>query len=143
MSTNNKIDKGHLISVAAAVGVYGDLSLQILSKCIGGKTGWGLNAYFRQHGVGESLFVAGGMMAIFYMIYIYALKLPITVINLAIYGIVWDILFRGYRLFNSLDGYYNHLGIISSAFWGAIPMIAPYIIYTLYKGDKIQWFRRN
>lgn len=137
----NMLDNyGTLISTAAAVGAAGDLSLQILTKIFADKTGWGLNIYFEQHGFMESLFIAGGMMSIFYMIYIYVLKLKISTLYLAIYGVIWDALFRFFRIFHSLDGYYSYLGIILSAFWGAVPMILPYLIYSVVTSSPIVWY---
>lgn len=134
-------DTGQLISIAAGVGFIGDLSLQILTNYMGGKSGWGLKKYFLLHGVGESLFIASGMMAIFYMIYIYVLKIPLTVLNLAIYGVILDVIFRFFKVFISLDGYYGYLNIIESAFWGALPMVIPYIIFSLIKDKKISWYK--
>ena len=131
---------GTLISTAAAVGAAGDLSLQIITKIFADKSGWGLNIYFKQHGFMESLFIAGGMMSIFYMIYIYILKIKVAVTYLAAYGVMWDILFRIFRIFHSLDGYYSYLGVILSGFWGAVPMILPYIIYSLSVSNPIIWY---
>ena len=141
LDNRNKLNKGRLITVAALVGVVGDFSLQILTKLIGGKTGWGLNSYFKQHGQAEAIFIAGGMMAMFYMVYIYVLRLPITVLNLAIYGVVWDLVFRMFKTFGSLEGYYKHLNYFFSGLWGAIPMVAPYLLYCLCYNKEIHWVK--
>ncbi len=92
---------------------------------MGGKTGWGLREYFKQHGSVESLFIAGGMMTLFYIIYLILLGLPPLWYYLAIYGILLDLFFRETMIFPSLQGYYDHLNYFWSAFWGAVPMILP------------------
>jgi hypothetical protein len=122
-----------LISVACITGFVGDALLQFLStSSIGGKTGWGLIPYFKQHGSAESLFIAGGMMTIFYVIYLDILNLSPKLINLAIYGIILDNIFRKTMIFKSLKGYYAHLNYFWSAFWGAIPMIIPLLIINIF-----------
>jgi hypothetical protein len=120
---------GQLISLSCFTGFFGDAGLQFLSRFMGGPTGWGLKAYFKQHGSAESLFIASGMMTLFYVIYIYILGFPISLYYLAIYGIILDYIFRVMRLFPSLDGYYKSLNYFWSAFWGAIPLMMPLIIY--------------
>ena len=119
-----------LVTIACVTGFFGDASLQLLTKQfgMGGPTGWGLKPYFKLHGVGEALCVAAGMMGIFYVIFLYILRLPPTLYYLAIYGIVLDFIFRKLRLFTSLDGYYKSLNYFWSAFWGAVPMIMPLLI---------------
>ena len=119
----------NLVVIAAVVGLIGDALLQVMVRAgMGGSSGWGLKEYFQQHGVGESLCVAAGMMALFYILYI-ALKWPLTWPWLALYGIVLDLLFRKLRLFSSLDGYYKSLNYFWSAVWGAIPLVLPLLIH--------------
>jgi len=120
-----------IVSTSFLVGFFGDASLQILSPIFGGKTGWGLTPYFKQHGRAESLFIAGGMMALFYMIYVYIFKLPLNYVYLAIYGIILDLLFRWFRIFPSLDGYYEYLNYFWSGFWEAFSMMLPLAVYRL------------
>jgi len=115
----------HLIIIACLAGFIGDYILQILITFMGGKTGWGLREYFKQHGSVESLFIAGGMMTLFYIIYLILLGLPPLWYYLAIYGILLDLFFRETMIFPSLQGYYDHLNYFWSAFWGAVPMILP------------------
>lgn len=122
-----------LISIACLTGFVGDATLQFLTQFMGGPTGWGLKPYFKLHGKAESLFIAAGMMSLFYVIYIYIIRLPITLFNLAIYGIVLDFIFRKMRLFPSLDGYYKSLNYFWSAFWGALPLMMPLIIVNIVK----------
>ena len=121
-------DAAKLISIACITGFVGDVGLQLLTKIMGGPSGWGLRPYFQQHGAAESLFIAGGMMTIFYVIYLYVLGLTPNLYYLAIYGIILDYIFRKTMLFPSLQGYYNNLNYFWSAFWGAIPMILPLVI---------------
>jgi hypothetical protein len=119
-----------IISIACLTGFFGDAILQVSTGKfgLGGASGWGLKSYFKQHGVGEALCVASGMMTLFYIIYIYILKLPLLWYYIAIYGIVLDFIFRKARLFESLDGYYKALNYFWSAFWGAVPMLIPLLI---------------
>lgn len=126
------MDTASLISIATITGFVGDGLLQIATNKLymGGETGWGLKEYFKQHGSMESLFIAGGMMAIFYIIYLYIFQIKVSWIYLAIYGIVLDLIFRKTMLFQSLQGYYSHLNYVESAFWGAVPMILPLLIAT-------------
>ena len=116
-----------LVSIACLTGFVGDASLQFLTTKmgLGGPTGWGLKPYFKQHGKVESLFIAGGMVTIFYVIYISLLRLPPKWYYLSIYGIILDYIFRITMLFPSLDGYYKSLNYFWSAFWGAVPMLIP------------------
>ena len=122
-----------LVSIACIVGFIGDALLQLFTKYfnMGGPTGWGLKEYFIQHGSTESLFVAGGMMSLFYVLYIHVLKLPFSYQGLAVYGILLDLLFRKLEIFQSLSGYYSHLNYFESGLWGAIPMILPYFIFSV------------
>jgi hypothetical protein len=127
------IESGNLIAIATIVGFVGDALLQVVSKKVGG-SGWGLKQYFIQHGSVESTFIAGGMLGLFYIIYAVfnaSLGLPFNIITMAIYGVLLDLLFRVTGLFPSLDGYYRNLSYVSSAIWGAIPMMIPIIIYQL------------
>ena len=119
-----------LVTISCLTGFFGDASLQFMTKTLGlgGPTGWGLKPYFALHGTGEALCVAAGMMSMFYIIYLYLLKLPPVWYYLALYGIILDLLFRLFRLFTSLDGYYKSLNYFWSAFWGAVPMVLPLVI---------------
>lgn len=120
-----------LITISCLTGFIGDYILQILINFMGGKTGWGLRDYFKQHGSAESVFIAGGMMTLFYIIYLILLGLPAIWYYLAIYGIILDLFFRETMIFSSLQGYYDHLNYFWSAFWGAVPMILPLVIMKL------------
>ena len=123
-----------LTAIACIVGFVGDFLLQTGTKLnLGGQTGWGLKDYFSQHGPIESLFIAGGMMTLFYVIYLYILKLKPNFLYLAIYGVILDFLFRKLNVFSSLKGYYNYFGYFWSAVWGAIPLILPYLVFKLMK----------
>jgi hypothetical protein len=117
-----------LISISCLTGFVGDASLQVLSQFMGGPTGWGLKEYFIQHGSIESLFIAGGMMTLFYVMYFNIFRLPRNLYYLALYGIILDLLFRTFRIFPSLDRYYKALNYFWSAVWGAIPMVLPLLV---------------
>ena len=123
-----------LLAISCLTGFAGDAVLQYLSTFtyLSGKTGWGLKEYFRQHGKAESLFIAGGMMTLFYVIYFVILCLPLNLFYLAISGVIIDWIFRVTMLFPSLKGYYNHLNYFWSAtVGGALPMVMPYGIMLL------------
>jgi len=119
-----------LISIACIVGMLGDMILQIGANKfhMGREDNWGLKSYFLQHGSLESIFIAGGMMTFFYILY-YTIGIEFTYIRLIIYGIILDYVFRKFRLFPSLDGYYEYFNYFWSGVWGAIPMIIPLMIY--------------
>ena len=127
-----------IVSIACATGFIGDAVLQIASKKfnMGGPTGWGLKEYFKQHGSAQSLFTAAGMLSMFYVFYIYILKLPLTYTNIAIYGIIIDYIFRRFVIFPSLKGYYQYFNHFWSAVWIAIPMIIPLFLYLKFKNTQ-------
>ena len=77
-----------IISISCLTGLFGDATLQMATKYLG--FNWGLKDYFIYHGSGESLCIAAGMMTLFYIIYIYILRLPLNYAYLAIYGIILD-----------------------------------------------------
>lgn len=122
----------NLLSLAFFTGFFGDALLQI-ATChgMGGDTGWGLNEYFIQHGKAEAMFIAGGMLTLFYILFLLFFKggEKKGYIYLAIYGIVLDLIFRKFMIFPSLQGYYDSLNYFWSAFWGAIPLIVPFFVY--------------
>jgi hypothetical protein len=121
-----------LIGISALTGFVGDAILQYISPRLSPQSdGWGLNPYFKQHGSAEALFVAAGMMAIFYVLYLDILGLKPSFTNLAVYGILLDLFFRETMLFQSLTGYYTALNYFWSGFWGAVPMMLPFLIYKL------------
>lgn len=118
----------NLIEAACLTGFAGDFLLQTGVKMgLGGPTGWGLKDYFALHGSAECLFIAGGMMSLFYTLFILA-RIPVTYINLAIYGILLDFLFRKLMIFTSLKEYYEFFNYFWSAVWGAIPLCLPLLI---------------
>jgi hypothetical protein len=74
------------------------------------------------------------MLAIFFAAYIYGTGLPVTLVTMAIYGVLLDLLFRETMVFPSLQGYYDHLNYFWSAVWGAIPMMLPLaLVYLIGK----------
>jgi preprotein translocase subunit SecG len=127
-----------IVSLSCVTGFAGDALLQVgVQKGMGGPTGWGLKEYFKQHGAIEALFIPGGMLTIFFVIYIYVLKLPLTYTNLAIYGVVLDLLFRETMLFPSLDKYYKYFNYFWSAVWGAIPMMIPLFLLKMTSPEVV------
>jgi hypothetical protein len=119
-----------IISIAFFVGFIGDLILQLIVKNT--KYDWGLREYFKLHGSIEAMVIAGGMLTLFFILMVYS-KVPITYTNLAIYGVILDLLFRKLNIFPSLSGYYQSLNYFESGVWGAIPMMLP-----LFFNDKFK-----
>jgi hypothetical protein len=127
-----------LLTLALFTGFIGDASLQILTSYgFGDNSGWGLNDYFKLHGSSESLFIAAGMLGIFYAFYIFILRLPINWYYISIYAILLDLLFRKFMIFPSLSGYYNYFNYFWSAVWAIIPMLIPLALFTLLKYYKV------
>ena len=88
------MDKFLLLAIACFTGFVGDFLLQMGVRVgLGGPTGWGLKDYFRLHGSAESVFVAGGMMSLFYALFLLS-GIPVNFRNLALYGVVLDFVFR-------------------------------------------------
>jgi len=131
-----------LVAWAAITGALGDATLQVLVKNgIGSGGSWGLKEYFAQHGTGEAICVAAGMMALFFVIWVGILApllriQPTNLVAVAVYGVVLDLLFRRFRIFESLDGYYASLNYFWSGFWAAIPMIIPVILARKFSGYR-------
>jgi hypothetical protein len=118
----------NLVIIACFTGFVGDFLLQTGAKLgMGGPTNWGLKEYFEQHGPAESLFIAGGMMTLFYSTFMLT-GLPINYVNLSMYGILIDLLFRKFMIFKSLGGYYTYFNYLMSAIWIVIPMCIPLFI---------------
>tara|TARA_B110000285_G_C15131837_1_gene624119 strand:+ start:1068 stop:1427 length:360 start_codon:yes stop_codon:yes gene_type:complete len=109
---------------AFIIGMIGDFFLQQIVNYHPKGDFAGLKSYFEIHGVFESLLIAGGMMYFFGILFDLT-KQPKTFFNLAIYGTILDILFRQFRLFPSLDGYYNALTPFQSIIWAVIPINLP------------------
>ena len=103
------------------IGIIGDATLQLIVKIKGNFAG--LKGYFEQHGIFESMCIAGGIM--FIATYLYKqMKLPLTIPYLFIYGGILDILWRQLNLMPSLEHtYYDALNPIQSFIWGSIPML--------------------
>ncbi len=124
----------NILFIAFLVGFFGDLVLQFLSnRGLGGPTGAGLNDYFKQHGNIESLFIAGGMMVLFYGI-LNVFKSPLknemkTYAFIALYAIILDLIFREFMIFPSLKGYYSYLNYFWSGFWQVFSMFLVLFIY--------------
>jgi hypothetical protein len=109
----------NIVSAAVFTGFMGDFLLQTGVKMgLGGPTGWGLKDYFALHGSTESLFIAGGMMSLFFALF----PFPMTYRNLALYGVFLDLVFRIFMIFPSLKEYYEYFNYFWSAVWGIIPL---------------------
>ena len=111
--------------LACFTGFIGDAILQTT-----GLGNEGLASYFQQHGRIESLFIAGGMMTLFYALMM-LVRIPMTFLNVSVFGIAVDLCFRQFRLFPSLDGYYEMLNYFWSAFWIVVPMCVPLALQKL------------
>ena len=112
------------------VGFISDALLQLICKIRGNIAK--LKLYFLLHGPLESMYIAGGMMYSFGMIYTYFISKP-NFIYLFIYGGMLDIIWRQFGLFPSLNyTYYTANNQIESFIWGGIPMVLPYILYKVF-----------
>ncbi len=87
--------------------------------------------------IGDAKQIAAGMLGLFTAAYLQLLK-P-RVILLGFVGVLLDLVFRKYRVFPSLDGYYGAMSYTYSAIWGAIPMVLPYIVYSVTTGRTIEF----
>jgi len=135
-----------LLAIVFLTGMVGDFLLQSLEGVSPNGECWGLKPYFLRHGSIESVCIAGGMMTFFYIIFISCFQslfekseenIYRIIIYLGIYGIILDLLFREFRIFPTLDGYYAYLNYFWSAFWGAIPMILPFLIWFFLRSDSL------
>jgi hypothetical protein len=114
-----------LVSIACLSGFLTDGLLQIFTKF---SNVLGLKAYFHDQGSLQSLFIAAGMSGIFYIVYLYLLKLPVVWPYLALYGILIDLVFRRSALFPGLHNYYQKVNYVSSGFFAATSMVLPLFI---------------
>lgn len=128
-----------LVGWAAITGALGDAALQVIVK--NSNADWGLKEYFALHGTGEAICVAAGMMALFFVIWVGILApvlrvQPDNLVAVAVYGVILDLLFRKFRIFPSLDGYYKSLNYFWSGFWGAVPMIIPVVLSKMFSQNS-------
>ena len=121
-----------LITIACLTGFIGDFGIQLITKKMGGPTGWGFKPYFLQHGSVESACIAAGMVTLFYIVYLYVFRLPPVWYYMAIYAILLDLLFREMMIFPSLQEYYKQVNYFGTAFFGGvIPLLIPLIVMKL------------
>ena len=121
----------NLIAIACLTGFIGDFLLQTgVNMGLGGPTGWGLKEYFKHHGSAEAMFTAAGMMSLFYSLFLMS-GIKVNFRNLAIYGVLLDLIFRKLMIFGSLKGYYEYFNYFWSAVWGIIPLCLPLSINIL------------
>ena len=102
------------------IGVAGDLGLQTLNKYTSKGKDWGLDTYFAKHGPVESLFIAGGMLVAFELLYdkIFTTK---EYLYLFLLGGVVDVFFRTTMPMESLKDYYNQNNPLYTIFWAGFP----------------------
>lgn len=118
----------NIIAIATLVGFFGDALTQLYLRFVP-SVNLGLAGYFKKHGEIESMFIAAGVMAMLYIVYLDVLRLPLSWWSLALYGIIADLIFRWFRVLPSLDGFYSQLGYVQTAVFGAvIPMWLPFFI---------------
>lgn len=130
------MDRYRLLLLAFITGFIGDAATQIMiGSDILGTSGWGLKEYFAQHGRAESMFIAGGMLTLFFAVYL-STGLPVNFATMTVYGVLLDLLFRKTMVFHSLAKYYESLNYFFSALWGVIPMVIPLVLYKII--DKVQ-----
>ena len=79
----------------------------------------------------DNLLAAAGMMALFYTLFLMS-GIKVNFRNLAIYGVLLDLIFRKLMIFGSLKGYYEYFNYFWSAVWGIIPLCLPLAINILF-----------
>lgn len=112
----------NLASTAVAIGVLGDASLQAIVASSSEENKFGLKTYFEKEGRLESLFIAGGMLGSFTMLYGFA-DPSYNVAGLTLYATVLDLIFRFTGVMPSLDDYYKHWSIPQTIVFAIIPFI--------------------
>lgn len=122
------MDTCTIIFQSFLIGVAGDTILQLLAYTMpDNQRPFGnikdLEPYFKQHGIFESVLIAGGIMLLSTWTF-FALQLPYTYPVLFIYGGVLDIIWRQFNLMPSLTTtYYKSMTPLYSVIWGGIPMV--------------------
>jgi hypothetical protein len=141
MSNPYDLDKMSFAECGLLVGGFGDLALQLLLGT-GLLEFYGLKSYFQIHGSVESVCIAAGLMGSFSLLYEKSGEQK-NLINLTLYGVALDLVFRIFRVMPSLEGYYGELNYLWSGIWGAIPFMMVYALYC-YRNDKeivlYSWF---
>lgn len=124
-----------LISIACLTGFFSDGLLQIFTAS---SNVLGLKSYFHEQGRLQSLFIAAGMTGIFYIVYLYLLKLPVVWTYLAMYGVIIDLVFRHFALFQGLRNYYQATNYVYSGFFAAVAMVLPlFVAQVLRHRDRV------
>ncbi len=105
---------------AFLIGVTGDAALQGLNKYTSKGKDWGLDTYFAQHGPVESLFIAGGMLVGFELLYdlIFPTK---EYLSLFMLGGIIDVAVRMTMPMESLKDYYEQNHPLYTIFWAGFP----------------------
>lgn len=103
-------------------GMLGDMTLQLIESQR--PNFGGLRGYFKQHGRIESIAIASALMYFLALIYEFS-GLPKTIPYLFIYGGLWDIAFRQFKIMPSLVGYEKALSPIQTFIWGGISLVIP------------------
>ena len=125
------MDPTKLLCLALGVGFFGDLFAQAIVRS--GRLGdWGLNGYFKQHGVLESAFIACGVVGGFYAVWI-ALGLPLRweLILTASLGV--DLFWNWANVFPSLKSYYREPCIPRTILGVVIPFLLPLLLAKLLR----------
>jgi hypothetical protein len=119
----------NLILIAWLVGFFGDLAVQLANKWgIIGFSGNGLTTYFRIHGRAESAFIAAGIIAGFYAIWI-GLGLPLRWELILLVALILDLIWNYANVFPSLKEYYKEPYIPRTILGVVIPFLLPLFIY--------------
>jgi len=102
------------------IGAGGDATLQAINRYTKKGEEWGLDTYFAQHGPIESIFIAGGMVVGFEVLYtaIFGQK---NVVKLFALGAMIDIIFRNTMPMKTLEDYYKKNSPIMTIFWAGFP----------------------
>lgn len=119
----------NLILIAWLVGFIGDLTVQLANKQhITGFSGKGLTTYFWIHGRAESAFIAAGIIAGFYAIWI-GLGLPLRWEFILPVALILDLIWNYANIFPSLKEYYKEPYIPRTILGVVIPFLLPLLIW--------------
>ena len=105
---------------AFLIGVFGDIGLQLFNKYSEKGKDWGLDTYFKQHGPIESVFIAGGMLVGFDILYDFIFPQK-EFFQLFLLGGIVDVIFRTTMPMKSLEDYYYQNHPLFTIFWAGFP----------------------
>lgn len=118
-----------LVLIAWLVGFFGDLAVQAANRLnVIGFSGVGLTTYFGIHGSVESAFIAAGMVAGFYAVWI-GIGAPLRWEFILLAALLLDLIWNLGNIFPSLTEYYKEPLIPRTLLGVVIPFLLPLFIW--------------